>query len=396
MLTEQRMAALKFIDIIPVINTSDRLRVLSTLEEFRAIKSQWDDLLCNSEVDCPFLRHEWLVNWWECFGAGAALHIVLWEANNRLLGGAPLMQTRRKIFGIPVRTFEFLANGHSYRSGIVVESKRRSQFLYHLYRYFQEWRRKWSLLWLRDIPEGAGIIEFFSQPPGDSHISLECPMASPYVCLEGTWKEYWLGRSAHFRANLRRREKNLSQFGKITFKAYDGCEHVARMLPVGLELEASGWKGRAGSAILKSSETISFYSRIANWAAENGWLRLYFLFLEDKAIAFDLALDYAGRIYLLKIGHDENHSRFSPGQLLRMRTLEAAFASGCREYDFLGFDMPWKMEWTTDVRVHRTVVIYGRGPLPKALYMWQQRLLPTIRKSQKLQVALRSLRRSEK
>lgn len=381
MLTQPQIASPQVSTPFPTNTGSARFRVLDTLDEFRSVQNEWNDLVNKSDANCPFLRHEWLVFWWECFAANARLHVVLWEDESGLLGGAALMQTQRTICGVSVKTIEFLANGHSFRSDVVVEKHRRSQFLRHLCQHLLDLKSEWSLIWLRDIPDGSKTAESFSQAPDNFPVSLECPMVSPYCRLDGSWQDFWQSRKAHFRANLRRREKNLSKLGKITFHEGGGDGNYMHLLSTGLELEASGWKGMVGSAIRESTATSAFYAKIAKWAAANDWLRLYFLYLDNRAIAFDLALDYANRIYLLKIGYDESHAHHSPGQLLKMRALEMAYACGRSEYDFLGFDMAWKAEWANAFRTHVTVAVYGKGLLPRGFYLWQNRVLPKLRES---------------
>jgi hypothetical protein len=60
-----------------------------------------------------------------------------------------------------------------------------------------------------------------------------------------------------------------------------------------------------------------------------GWLRLAFLRLDGKGIAFQFDLEVRPSYYSLKIGYDPRYERFSPGKLL-------------------GTDEPWKYRWTQD------------------------------------------------
>ena len=52
------------------------------------------------------------------------------------------------------------------------------------------------------------------------------------------------------------------------------------------------------------------------------------------------------RYYSLKIGHDPEFRRFSPGKLLAYTMVSRAVASGLHVYELLGTDEPWKDRWT--------------------------------------------------
>ena len=76
------------------------LETVRYLEEFTNLGTEWNDLLeCCSASHVPFLRHEYLVTWWNTLGGGewqgAELNIVTARDNDGgLIGAAPLFFTR--------------------------------------------------------------------------------------------------------------------------------------------------------------------------------------------------------------------------------------------------------------------------------------------------------------
>jgi CelD/BcsL family acetyltransferase involved in cellulose biosynthesis len=131
-------------------------------------------------------------------------------------------------------------------------------------------------------------------------------------------------------------------------------------LEEGYRLEASGWKGRSGTAIVSRPETRRFYTEIARWAAEHGWLRLAYLRVGSKPIAFQFDLEAGGVIYHLKPGYDESYGRFRPGKILVEHVLRSAFERGLRRYEFLGAADPHKLEWAP--AVHERLVFQAFAP----------------------------------
>jgi hypothetical protein len=79
-------------------------------------------------------------------------------------------------------------------------------------------------------------------------------------------------------------------------------------------IEASGWKGERGAAIISRPETRSFYTEVSRWAARNGWLRLAFLRLDGRALAFQCGLEDGGTHYFLKGGFRQRVPPLLAGQ----------------------------------------------------------------------------------
>lgn len=70
---------------------------ISRWEELGAVRDEWNELLASGLGDTPFLRHEWLENWWRHFGAGRRLAVLLARREGRLLAALPLMEQRERL-----------------------------------------------------------------------------------------------------------------------------------------------------------------------------------------------------------------------------------------------------------------------------------------------------------
>jgi len=185
---------------------------------------------------------------------------------------------------------------------------------------------------------------------------------SPYVDLSVGWEAYRDGLSGKKLRELRRRMRRLEGEGAVEFTVHDGIEGLDPLLDEGLAVEAAGWKGETGTAIAADPAVELFYREVAAWAAGEGMLRLQFLRLDGRAIAFDLALVSGGREWLLKTGFDPELRRHAPGQHLRLFALRSAFERGLDAYEFAGSADPWKLEWTAATRPVLAVEAFAPGP----------------------------------
>jgi CelD/BcsL family acetyltransferase involved in cellulose biosynthesis len=175
---------------------------------------------------------------------------------------------------------------------------------------------------------------------------------SPYVDIDRPWEAFESGMQQKRLKEIERRRRRLMELGELTMDVSTGGKDLRETLREGLRVEASGRKGRLGTAISMDPATTSFYQDVARWGADEGLLRLSSLRLDGRTIAFDLSLQDAGSHYLVKTGYDEAFARYGPGALLRYEMLRRTFSENLSSYEFLGSDAPWKREWTTTTR-HR-------------------------------------------
>jgi CelD/BcsL family acetyltransferase involved in cellulose biosynthesis len=176
-----------------------------------------------------------------------------------------------------------------------------------------------------------------------------------------------------------RRQRALEREGTLAFRTVSEPAEIDEELEAFLELEASGWKGRAGTAILSHPRTNRFYRQFAQVAASRGWLRLHSLEFDGELIAGDYGCSFADTGFLIKTAFSEAHERFSPGLVLRARVLQAAIEEGLSSYDFLGGPDRYKLSWASELRPRVRIMAYRGVALPR--YAYRSRLHPVLRAS---------------
>jgi CelD/BcsL family acetyltransferase involved in cellulose biosynthesis len=173
---------------------------------------------------------------------------------------------------------------------------------------------------------------------------------APYLRLAGDLREHEETLSRNLRHDVQRRLRRLCEAGTVSVEISHGSVSLDDLLDDGFRVEALSWKGRRGTAIASRDDTTRFYTGLAHWAASTGWLRLAFLRVDGRAIAFQLDLESRSRYYSLKIGYDPEFQHFSPGKLLAYTMVSRAVSLGLEVYELLGTDEPWKDRWTEHAR----------------------------------------------
>lgn len=126
-------------------------------------------------------------------------------------------------------------------------------------------------------------------------------------------------------------KKRMQQFravarhGALTFRRSRGRAAV-EALEAFLTLEASGWKGEAGTAIACLPADAAYIRRMAELFAADGTLQIDTLLLDGQVLAMGLLVESGDRRHFLKIAYDEAQARHSPGRTLTMAMLQADLA----------------------------------------------------------------------
>ena len=304
-----------------------------TLDEWR----EWD-VLADRLAAPPFLRPGWFSAWHSAYGRGE-LRLLSARDGGRLIGVLPVDVRERAILS-PTNSHTPLygpvADGpaaeHMLAAELLADRPRRIELAY------VDPRTTWYEALRIAVPSHgrANRRSFLTD-------RLTRP---PYASLAGGWEAFEAGLPRKFAKDLRRRWRRLEELGSVTVdvqRTGDGLDEALREF---IELEASGWKDAQVTAIASRAASGAFYSAIAHWAAERGWLRLAFLRLDGRAIAVEFDLACCGSLYALKSGFDPTERAIGPGQLLTGACIREAAEEGLATYEFLGTDEQYKMAWT--------------------------------------------------
>lgn len=358
-----------------------RLNVVTDRAGFDALEPVWDRVVAGARMAHPFLEYCWARTWWECFGAGSRLHILVVWRGEEPVAIAPMMVSTVRMMGVPLRRMGLLYNAHVPRAGFLVAEE--SEAVYRTI-----WRHLthcggWDVLQLSQLPEGSLDLECMARMAAEGEFSsgMWASGESPYIALDGCWDSYLAGLSSKHRTNLRNRRKRISLLGELRAESVTGGSELENALEDGFRIEAAAWKGAKGTAIACSPELRRFYGRFAERAAERGWLRLNFLRVGERRVAFDYSLRYKGRVFLLKLGYEPELSVYSPSGLLLSMVLEDAFRTGIARYEFLGDFMDWKRNWARESTAHRWLYIFSRGSArARAAHLLKFRMLPLVKR----------------
>ncbi len=303
------------------------------MDRVEPLVSEWEHL-ARSTGASPFLWPGWFLAWWRAFGRGRLRILTAYEYG-RLTGVLPLHKARG--------TLSSTTNYHTPVFGFLAADETAARHLSGA--LFSRRTHRVDLSFLSPADGGVSLVGAAAKT-ARYQVLTESRQIAPYVDTRGAWEDYESNLRRKFRSELRRRRRRLEEEGQLTLEVSDGTESLSELLEEGFYVEGSGWKGTGETSINSHRSTRRFYTEVAHWATEHDWLRLAFLRLDGRALAFDYCLEHDGVHYLLKTGYDPAYRQYAPGMIMRHLMLERAFSCDISTYDFLGSDYGWKREWT--------------------------------------------------
>lgn len=131
------------------------------------------------------------------------------------------------------------------------------------------------------------------------------------------------GVPAKRRRDLARNRRRLEKIGTVAHKSYTLGSDLGGAVAQFLKVEASGWKGRSGTALACHDDTRQFAMDAFSKAGRHSTSRVDVLTLDGEPIAAGVIV-FAGRTgFTVKCAYDETYASYSAGLLLELEVIRS-------------------------------------------------------------------------
>jgi len=240
---------------------------------------------------------------------------------------------------------------------------------------------------LGKLPGPVWALELLSQDPDwtpllkddpDLRLNWSDHALTISVRLDGSFDQYWDSRAKQLRKNVKRYLRRLREAGmelRLLHRAAP-MEMASAVVRYG-DLESTGWKGRAGTAIHRSNEQGRFYQDVMEQFAAADAASVYELYFDEELVASRLCLHSDDMLVILKTTYKESMAGYAPGRLLLYSVLQREFElARAKTVEFYTDANPEQVQWSTGQRPIRHATLF-RSPLIKGAHA----LLNAIRHS---------------
>jgi CelD/BcsL family acetyltransferase involved in cellulose biosynthesis len=275
---------------------------LNDARDVSQIRADWDRLL--EQTDGATFVHSaaWFEAWWRRFGGGARLRLLVVEDVDRPIGIVPLAvrRLRTPLGRLPV--LQYACDGPGCFCGPVGPDGLHvlSRALEHL----RDGRRDWAMLELSGVDKQRRDRR--STPSALTSAGLaaiESPASNVWVTdLAGTYEDFLVHRSKHWRKIRRKSEEKLASLGEVRFvrhrpppaargQADPSWELFAACEAIAARLHAETLDGSAGRP-----DVLSFLREVHEPACAAGAADLSVLFVGERPAAFSYGVHHRGTV----------------------------------------------------------------------------------------------------
>jgi CelD/BcsL family acetyltransferase involved in cellulose biosynthesis len=331
----------------PTVVGRPTVRVLRTAAEVDAACAAWDSGVAAGALG-PLTRPAWFAAAAATLAPPGRLRVVVVEEDGAVVAAAPLVVA-------PDERLELLGADVLPEPGDV--AARDAATLAILAHAVVALRRP---VRLARVPVASPTVAALRAAAGRGGLVATRPADGwPTLTLDPGWAAPQGRLSSRRAGDLRRAARRADAAGGVEVTHHRPAPaDVDGLLALALRVEAAGWKGRTRTALLHDPVRRAFFRDWARRAARDGTLRVGVLRIDGAPAAVQIAAESAGRWWILKIGHGDEHARCSPGLLLLLATVRHAARRGLDAVELLGTVEPWTTAWTTEASATCVVRLY--------------------------------------
>jgi Acetyltransferase (GNAT) domain len=348
--------------------------VVTTLPCLAEFLPAWEDLAASVSEQNVFYEPWMMMPAFHNLGADKTLLIALIFTTDPSRPGSPLLcglfplECGRGYAGLPVKFLRLWRHKHCYLTTPLIRAGYERRTLEAFFDWLATDARSGALIEFNMLPAAGAFHQslvdylYISGKPNRIFDIYTRALFQPtfdadtYLCA---------ALSAKHRKMIRRLERGLSEIGRLEYDALTPNDDAAVWIEEFLQLEASGWKGREGSALASNEAERSYFKSIAMEAFRRGRLVMLALRLDGRPIAYKCNF-LAGRgSFTFKIAFDENYSRYSPGMLLEIENVRRLHAQSQIEWVDSCTDpinLMFNRLWLARLTIQNLIVSTGKAP----------------------------------
>jgi CelD/BcsL family acetyltransferase involved in cellulose biosynthesis len=345
-----------------------------------ALRADWSGLLARCDHPGIFQHHDWLEAWWQSFGTGCELVLLLVrDGRGELQAIAPFMVVAQHRFGMRQRRLLLVGTANAaadYADLIVARGNARARVA------IRQWlvarRNEWTSIELYNVPEHSPTLSLLDGAERWRRPLVQFAAEAPARRLGDAEAD----RQMLAKKSLRRHVNGFRRDGQLDFVRLTGRTEVDRQLDAFFEQHVQRWAGTGTPSLFEDPSQRRFYRALVERLDPAGPLHFSVVLFDARPIAFHFGFEFDGVFTWYKPTFDPALQKRSPGEVLIRCLLEDAVGRGLREFDFTVGSESFKYRFATVVRRVYRVRLYRRAweHLPALARDALKRLLPRLRR----------------
>lgn len=346
-----------------------KLKAIDTACGLESLDTRWNELLDKLPHRDISYSFQWHNNWVRSFTAGKKLRVIVIEKDDQLLSILPLYEEKIHFSNIQLNVLKSLTNAESNRFDMLADDKSGELFAKSVSAAFASGKQQ--VMVLDHVPANSYIMKSISDVCDNMkwNYTVSDHSTNYLVKPANSFSDYYNSLDGKFRKNVNAAYRKAQSRGGLTLKYLTNSDELDGFLARGFALEASGWKGKKGTAIESNSVTKRFYEGIAKDFQRRGEFKAFLLENNGDDLAFYYCIAGYGVVRALKIGVNEKLKHLAPGMLATREVLaDLHNTPGINEWNFCGGESRWKRDWGNATEKLWRVDIYNNSIFGRTFY----------------------------
>jgi hypothetical protein len=346
-----------------------QIRRIERAKDFVSLAPLWCKLASESGQTSPFLSYDWFWCCWHAVWPHRRPEILLIEEAGSPIAIVPMMAWRERLHGLSVRCLGLLECPITPMVDILMPGEHgHVRVLDTLLGYLVS-RSDWDMIWLQKLPATSLTVQILQGLlPGRLPWRRVATLLSPSLAITMEWATFHSAKSQNFKKLCQQMQGQLEGSSYLRVEEHRAVPHGSPLLSEMIDITRRGWQARS-APFSPMPRLAEFLTELTGRATKNGWLSLWLLRLDGRAIALEYQLRHTGTAYTLHAEEDPAHQELSPGSVLKFAIVRSLFQhGGIREYDMGPGLSDDKLRWANGYRESLQLKIYRPGIYSRLLY----------------------------
>jgi len=334
----------KNFDVLVEINAD----LITTLEDFKLLKEQWDDLYTQCNSSTIFSSWDWMFTWWEVYKdqCHRQLYILSFYQHGKLIGIAPFQidKSYPQAFA-QGKTLRFIGQGDSRNDRII------SQYLDFIAlpgfekvlvksvsEYLVQHKKEWDFADFEYLLEDSMVLQCFTS--SKSKMARQKSEYGVRFVVQGVnnFEEFQSGLGNRWRKMFAKKNRLLNRDGLVTIDSTDTIKSIDSAFEQLSDMHHSRWKGKVDHCIFASSLFNTFHKKLLKRLVPKRKAFIKTLSLNDEALASYYIFTDKGQVHYYQSGfYSKSANKYSPLFVLVCKEIGAAVEKS-QVFDFMYTD----------------------------------------------------------
>ena len=324
--------------------------MIRSQERWANTADEWNELLTKSITNVPFLRHEYLLSWWQHRGGGEwnsaeqkaeGLYIVVGRNDaGEMIGALPLFLSKNRA-GKTILVMLGSVEISDFLDALVLPDQTDEFWMAALTHLAGDDAPEWDQVELYNLLDESPSLEALPAAAEKAGLSYaqEKLQPSPWISLPEDFDTYLESLDGRYRRELMRKIRNAQRFFiPVQVERVENPDD----LEAAMEDFFAMMREEAEKVDFLTKEIEAQMQDIVRTAAENGWLDLRFLLVgRDRAAAY-INFVYNNRVWVYNTAWADKFSSLSPGIALIGMLIQEAIEDGFSVFDLMRGDEEYK------------------------------------------------------